>query len=441
MKIKDKKWLAIGVGTILLIGGFVAIAGTPQFQASVLQNNDQQSSGGESPGGQTGLLKSFNTLSLSGCEESDFDKCYEGSNSFGRAYAEAVVQASEIDIVTERSGVNYVEKGTSVDYACGSSEDAQEPYHDTYLYFGDGFEMSWNGEKPMPLVDNYRQINNEGSFDIDWEKPRSIELICVGYNEHWGGEWVYHWQGINWYGEYSTPPDKDGDGVIDFNDQCPNQAGTRQTDGCPDSDGDGVRDSEDEFPLDPECVEDSDGDGVCDNKDAFPNDSNKQFDQDDDGVADSVDQCPRRAGSPETNGCPDSDGDGIPDNKDQCPNQGDQGFGVDSSGCPIQDSDGDGVSDAIDQCPGTPSQAPVDSKGCAVDSDNDGVPNYQDECPNTGDPKLGVNDQGCAVQDEDQDGVTDSVDECPQTWGSKTNGCPTFVDQIINTLGLRGLFS
>ena len=200
--------------------------------------------------------------------------------------------------------------------------------------------------------------------------------------------------------------DSENDNIPNHEDDCPNQAGTRQTDGCPDSDGDGVRDSEDEFPLDPECQEDSDGDGVCDNKDAFPNDPSQQYDQDGDGVADSVDQCPQEAADTE-NGCP--------------------------------DSDRDGVTNPNDQCPDTPIEVSVDSEGCAADSDNDGVPNYRDECPNTGDPKLGVDSTGCAIQDEDQDGVTDSVDECPQTWGSKTNGCPTLVDQIINTLGLRGL--
>ena len=49
----------------------------------------------------------------------------------------------------------------------------------------------------------------------------------------------------------------------------------------------------------------------------------------------------------------------------------------------IPDSDGDGVNDDLDACPGTPSGAPVDSRGCALDSDKDGVIDLLDECPGT----------------------------------------------------------
>lgn len=446
MKIKDKKWLGIGLIAILLIGGFVAVADTPMFQASVLGNTNQQAGGAGSPAGTT-EMNTHRTLNVldngNGCDDSDFDTCYRNTDEYKKAYADAIIQANDIDVVDERNGVNYVEEGEEVEYACGEEGGFQGNdgvYHDTYLYYGDDFDMSWNGVKPVPNVGNYDELDNEGSFEIDWSEPRELEIVCVGYQETWDGQWTYVWTGIDWYDEYAVSPDSDGDGVPDFNDECPNQAGTEETAGCPDSDGDGVRDSQDEFPLDPECQKDSDGDGVCDSKDAFPNDPSKQYDQDGDGVADSVDECPRNAGDPQFNGCPDSDGDGVPDNQDSCPNEGDQGFGLKENGCPVADTDGDGVGDDVDQCPGTASEASVDSEGCALDDDNDGVPNYQDECPGTGNPELGVNDQGCAIQDADQDGVTDSVDQCPQTYGSKTTGCPTFLDQVINTLGLRGLF-
>jgi len=72
------------------------------------------------------------------------------------------------------------------------------------------------------------------------------------------------------------------------------------------------------------------------------------------------------------------------------------------------------------------------------DSDNDGVYDNNDECPDTGDQGLGVKENGCPVQDDDNDGVINSADECPETWGSKTTGCPTLIDKVINVLGLRG---
>ncbi len=90
-----------------------------------------------------------------------------------------------------------------------------------------------------------------------------------------------------------------------------------------------------------------------------------------------------------------------------------------------QDSDGDGVNDANDQCPGTPSGAPVDSKGCPLYSDGDGVPDYLDKCPGT--PSgVKVDPDGCPL-DSDGDGVQDYLDKCPATPKGTivdADGCP-----------------
>ncbi|MFN3202452.1 MAG: OmpA family protein [Bradymonadia bacterium] len=91
--------------------------------------------------------------------------------------------------------------------------------------------------------------------------------------------------------------DRDGDGLEDAVDECPEIAedadGFRDTDGCPDPDNDldGIADVDDGAPLAPE-----DFDGFADN-DGVPD-----LDDDDDGVLDVVDACPEVAG-PE-NGCP-----------------------------------------------------------------------------------------------------------------------------------------
>ncbi|CAM1343726.1 thrombospondin type 3 repeat-containing protein [Tenacibaculum amylolyticum] len=74
--------------------------------------------------------------------------------------------------------------------------------------------------------------------------------------------------------EYKCPNDYDQDGVINSQDECPNEAGNTSS-GCPDSDGDGTLDKDDE--------------------------------------------CPSIPGSLSAFGCPDSDGDTIPDHRDVCP--------------------------------------------------------------------------------------------------------------------------
>jgi hypothetical protein len=52
----------------------------------------------------------------------------------------------------------------------------------------------------------------------------------------------------------------------------------------PDADGDGYIDSEDEFPYDPDEWEDTDSDGTGDNSDAFPEDPSQYKDEDGDGI-------------------------------------------------------------------------------------------------------------------------------------------------------------
>ncbi|MBI3179162.1 MAG: OmpA family protein, partial [Deltaproteobacteria bacterium] len=109
-------------------------------------------------------------------------------------------------------------------------------------------------------------------------------------------------------------PDNDADTVLDVNDKCPMEPGDPANQGCPvidkDTDGDGLMDSVDQCPNDPE-----DKDGFQD-EDGCPDPDNDQ-----DTVLDVVDACPLEPGSPMNNGCPvkDRDGDGITDDVDQCP--------------------------------------------------------------------------------------------------------------------------
>ena len=117
--------------------------------------------------------------------------------------------------------------------------------------------------------------------------------------------------------------DRDGDGIPDSADSCPDEAedrdGYQDEDGCPDldNDGDGIPDIADRCPNEPE------------DKDGY---------QDEDG-------CPE----------PDNDGDGIPDTLDKCPNEPEDKDGFeDEDGCPDLDNDRDGIPDAVDKCPNDP---------------------------------------------------------------------------------------
>ncbi|MEZ4360828.1 MAG: choice-of-anchor D domain-containing protein [Kofleriaceae bacterium] len=142
---------------------------------------------------------------------------------------------------------------------------------------------------------------------------------------------------------YVPPPDADGDGVADADDQCPTEAedldGFGDTDGCPDPDND--------------------------------------FD----GVLDGIDKCPSvgedKDGVEDDDGCPDldDDHDGVPEPADKCPTVAEDKDGFeDGDGCPDLDDDHDGLLDGEDKCP----REPETING---NEDNDG-------CPDAGVPSV-----------------------------------------------------
>jgi outer membrane protein OmpA-like peptidoglycan-associated protein len=167
-----------------------------------------------------------------------------------------------------------------------------------------------------------------------------------------------------------APPDRDGDGVLDREDACPDVPGIRtgdpHTNGCP-----------------------------------------PPSDRDKDGIVDAEDACPDVPGvktnDPKTNGCPPA---------------------------PPPDRDKDGIIDAEDACPDVPGVKTDDPKtnGCPADRDKDGIPDSEDACPDvpgtkTDNPKT----NGCA--DKDGDGIFDPEDACPFQAGPRDpdptkNGCP-----------------
>lgn len=118
---------------------------------------------------------------------------------------------------------------------------------------------------------------------------------------------------------------------------------------------------------------DKDGDGVIDKIDRCPDtpagvevgNRGCALDGDVDGVPDYVDQCPDTpiGADVDAEGCAaDTDGDGVIDAVDECSGTP-AGVAVNEKGCPV-DSDGDGVADMDDKCPNTPAGANVNARGC-----------------------------------------------------------------------------
>jgi OmpA-OmpF porin, OOP family len=177
--------------------------------------------------------------------------------------------------------------------------------------------------------------------------------------------------------------DRDGDGIKDDVDKCPDQPedfdGFQDEDGCPDpdNDNDGILDKDDRCPNEPEDRDgDQDEDGCPEGNDG---------DRDGDGILDSKDKCPDdpedKDGFQDQDGCPDPDNDqdGIPDKKDLCPNDPEDKDGFeDQDGCPDPDNDKDGIPDVVDKCPNEPEtfNGFEDEDGCpdkglvVIDKDN-----------------------------------------------------------------------
>ena len=154
--------------------------------------------------------------------------------------------------------------------------------------------------------------------------------------------------------ETSSGGDRDGDGIDDQTDQCPDDPedadGFQDLDGCsdPDNDADGILDAQ-QF-IDGQWINaDKNGEQDCRNSP-----------EDKDGFEDE-DGCPD----------PDNDVDGILDTADKCPNEPEDSDGFeDEDGCPDLDNDRDGILDLDDACP----NEPEDLDG---DADEDGCPDLQ----------------------------------------------------------------
>ncbi len=191
--------------------------------------------------------------------------------------------------------------------------------------------------------------------------------------------------------------DRDNDGILDKDDQCPDDPEDRDDfqdeDGCPDldNDNDTILDVEDECPMDPEDIDTFEDENGCPDPD-----------NDEDKILDVEDRCPLEPGVPEKQGCPmrDGDGDGLVDEQDTCPTEPeDFDQFQDDDGCPDPDNDEDKILDINDSCPMEPElmNGVEDEDGCPEkDTDKDGIIDPIDKCPTEPETYNGVEDEdGC----------------------------------------------
>jgi thermitase len=208
-----------------------------------------------------------------------------------------------------------------------------------------------------------------------------------------------------------VPADRDGDGVADVADNCPDTVNPDQAPGQP------------ETPEGAACEEG-----------APPSDA------DDDGVEDPVDECRYEASENSSIGCPgasdDADGDGQPDAVDRCPGSDPNSVPPLVTGCP--DGDGDGLANLDDNCPAAanPAQGDADDDGvgdvCEPDSDGDGWIDDVDNCPAVANNQSDADGDGLGDPcdptprgpDVDGDGKPAVDDACPTIYGTLANGCP-----------------
>lgn len=173
----------------------------------------------------------------------------------------------------------------------------------------------------------------EAIFGLHYTVANQVRLGAgagAGLTQGFGSPEVRVLASVEWAPGHDDRQDRDGDGIFDDEDACPDEKGVRSDDprinGCPDRDGDRIIDRDDACPDEPGVASSDPQKNGCPDRDR-------------DGIIDAKDACPDVAGvesdDPRTNGCPDSDGDGIFDPLDACPKAaGPANEDPEKNGCP-----------------------------------------------------------------------------------------------------------
>ncbi len=182
-------------------------------------------------------------------------------------------------------------------------------YYAAFMPFGLGAQIRvadetfivWNSQYRVPVTENasYHLYHSLGVVSSLHKKPAPVVVVLPP--------------------PPPPPADRDGDGIIDDQDKCPDVKGLASLQGCPDRDGDGIADNDDKCPDVP---------GLARYQGCPIPDTDK------DGINDEVDKCPTVPGFARYQGCPipDTDGDGVNDEEDKCINEKGP---ASNFGCPI----------------------------------------------------------------------------------------------------------
>ncbi len=191
-------------------------------------------------------------------------------------------------------------------------------------------------------------------------------------------------------------PDRDGDGVPDSLDSCPDAPNPDQAD----TDGDGIDDACDNCPADPNADQaDTNEDGVGD---ACAGDA------DGDDIPDESDNCPLISNVDQA----DADADGTGDICDTCPSD------------PENDADRDGVCGDVDQCADTPPRVEVDETGCPPPPEcGNGVLELGEDCDPPNGETCDSNCQAIQAGAVCGNGVEESGEECDDGNTTPGDGC------------------
>jgi len=157
-------------------------------------------------------------------------------------------------------GYTWIEEGRFNTFSTGSSDD----------------DLVGAGTINGAIGANY-WINERIGLNIQTTYKHSFEEYLTKHWQHSFGVLINLAKKDTEKNEKEEIEDRDGDGILDEADLCPDNPGLAELNGCPDSDGD--------------------------------------------GIADKDDLCPAIFGFKEFDGCIDSDGDGYSDNIDDCPDE------------------------------------------------------------------------------------------------------------------------